>query len=108
MEYNALNTMCDWERTKALYLIEIAQNYLDWDLSSYGELNVNPNSGYVYIWLEDQPYTIYMPITCILSKSDVYVLWTNPETGEEIEQPLNDNHIVDLEQWVRELEFSIE
>ena len=107
MDYNGLNNMCDWERTKALYLISIAQE-LDMDLDSYGEINVNNNSGYTYLWLENYPFTLYMPIDCELTKDCVNVMWINFENGEEIEtslssftsyEPLNDilNWISDLE-----------
>ena len=35
--------MCEWERKKAIYLLNIAED-LGIDTSSYGELAVNPNN----------------------------------------------------------------
>jgi hypothetical protein len=39
-----------------------------------------------------------MPINCELELSDVMVLWTNSEDGEEIETELNDKGLKDLEE----------
>ena len=99
-----LDTMGSWERSKSCFLIETAQN-LGMNVSGYGELAVNPNSGYTYLWLEDYSFTLYMPISCELKKSDVYVLWTNPETGEEIEESLSEfSDLDDIYNWIETLE----
>jgi hypothetical protein len=79
--------MTDWEIQKASYLILTAKE-LGMKLDSYGEVNVNPNSGYTYIWLEDYGFSLYMPISCELQRKDVYVLLTDYETGEEIDESL--------------------
>ena len=60
MNLDKLNTMCNWERKKAIYLMEIAENKLNMNLSNYGEIAVNQNSGYTYLWLEDYNFTLYM------------------------------------------------
>ena len=52
MEIN-FEKMNSWETEKALYLCKVAKSTLDWDLSGFGMCDVNPNSGYTYIWLED-------------------------------------------------------
>lgn len=79
--------MTSWEIEKASYLI-ITAKQLGMDLQSYGEVAVNQYSGYTYIWLEDYDFTLYMPINCELKREDIYVLYTDSETGEEIEESL--------------------
>jgi hypothetical protein len=92
------DTMCEWEKEKALYLQKIALD-LGMRIDGYGELAVNPNSGYTYLWLEDYNFTLYMPISCELKKSDVWALWTNPEDGEEIEISVGRRTLENLEAW---------
>lgn len=95
-----LNKMCGWERSKAVYLMNLAENDLNMDLSSYGDLSVNPNSGYTYLWLEDYNFTIYMPIDCELKKTDVYALYSCLIDSEEIEMKLEFNTTLEeLEKW---------
>jgi hypothetical protein len=74
--------MCKWELKKAIFLQKVAVD-LGMDVSGYGQVSVNPNSGYTYLWLEDYGFTLYMPINCDLVKTDVVALWTNPNDGEE-------------------------
>jgi hypothetical protein len=106
IDFNALNNMVDWERTKAMYLIEVARR-LGMDSSGYGEIGVNKNTGYTYLWLEDYNFTLYLPINCDLKVEDVMVLWTNSNTGEETEINLNDNTLNDLIVWTDDLEKQI-
>jgi hypothetical protein len=106
VDYSKLNDMCDWEREKAMYLIKIAQE-LGMKTEGYGELAVNENSGYTYLWLEDYPFTLYLPISCELTKNDVYALWTNSDDGEEIEIELGDKTLDELYSWVDELEMKM-
>lgn len=102
MNYN-LENMTEWELDKAMFLIKTAKSY-GMDLSGYGELSVNPNSGYTYLWLEDYPFTIYMPITCDLTREDVWALYTCPYDGEEIEDSLSDfSNLDELYEWTEKL-----
>ena len=103
MEWNNMNTMGEWEQEKAMYLIRCAHD-LGMDTSTYGELAVNPNSGYTYLWLEDYPFTLHMPINCELKKEDVWAMWTNPDNGDEEEITLSDHSLNDLYEWVKDLE----
>ncbi len=102
MEFNNLNKMVGWERTKALYLIQTAQD-LGMDLDSYGEVAINPNSGYTYIWLEDYNFSLYMPIDCELKKKDIWILYSCPVDGEESEIQLENNTLNDLEKWAERM-----
>ncbi len=97
-------TMCPWEIEKAAYLILKAKQ-LGMDLNSYGELSVNKNSGNTYLWLEDYPFTLFMPINCELIDEDVFVNYFDSETGEETDQALSDfSGINEIYEWVSSLE----
>lgn len=101
MNTQALSTLCAWERKKAIYLMEIAENYLNMDTSGYGELNVNQNSGYTYIWLEDYEFCLFLPIDCDLKIQDVRVMYTDFETGEETDVSLyNFNNLQGIYNWI--------
>ena len=100
-DLSILTTCCQWEREKITYLLGIAQE-LGMDLD-YGCAGVNPNSGYSYIWSENYSFSLYMPINCELIKQDIYVLWTNPEDGEETEIALNNQTLEELENWASNL-----
>ena len=95
--------MGKWETEKAIFLQKVAVD-LGMDVSGYGEVAVNPNSGYTYLWLEDYQFTLYMPINCDLVKTDVWALWTNPEDDEEVEMQLEKSTTLnDLEEWANDL-----
>ena len=104
MEANYKN-MGKWELEKAVFLQNVAVG-LGMDLSGYGTVDVNPNSGYTYLWLEDYPFCLFMPISCELVVDYVSAMWSNPEDGEEHEFNLDKNTTLsDLEAWVKELEL---
>ena len=103
MNYEKLNTMTPWERKKALYLIENAER-IGMDLDGYGEIAVNPNSGYTYLWTEDYPFCLYMPIDCNLTRDSIYILWTSMEDGTEVEITLNNLTLDDIYKWTETAE----
>jgi len=106
MEFK-LNDMCDWERKKAVFLMGVAES-LGINTGSYGEVAVNKNSGYTYIWSEDYNFSLYMPINCKLVKSDIVALWTNSNNGEEREFNLTEETTLkDIEDWAEEQEKTI-
>lgn len=99
--------MCKWEIEKAIFLQSIAVQ-LGMNISGYGEIGVNPNSGYTYLWLEDYNFTLYMPISCELEKTEVSALWSNPKDGHEHEFDLKeDTTLNDLTEWADSLYRSI-
>lgn len=77
MEINNKN-MCSYELRKAGLLITEAAN-IGRDVSGYGQLDVNPNSGNVYLWLEDYPNTMYIS----LGSDTIYYSYSCPECGNE-------------------------
>lgn len=103
MDFAELNNMSQWPRQKAMYLVTTAEN-LGMDTDGYGMVGENPNSGNVYVWLEDYPFTLFIPINGDVKPSDVYVDWTNPEDGEEHETKLGTKSLDDLYEWVEQLE----
>ena len=106
MEFK-FNEMCNWERKKAVFLMGIAED-LGINTDSYGEVAVNKNSGYTYIWSEDHNFSLYMPINCELVKSDIVALRTNSENGEEREFNLKENtKLHNIEDWAEEQEKGI-
>jgi hypothetical protein len=103
MTYN-LTEMTNWELDKANFIIQQARA-LGMDMNGYGEVSVNQNSGYVYLWPEDYPFTLYMPISCEVNRESVFVLWTNPEDGEEIDEYLTAfKDMPAIYEWVESLE----
>ena len=98
------DNMVKWETEKAIFLQKIAVD-LGMDVTGYGMVDVNKNSGYTYLWLEDYPFTLYMPISCKLKKSNVVALWTNSEDGEEITKDLTaGTTLAQLEAWSEKLD----
>jgi len=107
MEFKIEN-MCDWERKKAIFLMGVAEE-LGYSLKDYGEVALNENSGYVYVWSENYNFSLYMPINCELQKSDVLALWSNSNNGNEEEMNLTeDTTLKDIEEWANNLEKGIE
>jgi hypothetical protein len=105
MNTEAINTMCAWERKKAVFLMNTAENYLNMDLSGHGLLDVNQNSGYVYLWLEDYNFCLFMPINCKLQIEDIYVLHSSLEDGTETEEILsNFSNIDEINDWIEKIE----
>jgi hypothetical protein len=95
--------MVVWEQQKAAFLLSSALQ-LGMQIDGYGELSVNNSSGYTYLWLEDYPFTLAMPIHCDLIKNDVIVLWTNFDNGEEEEESLSAfSSVEDIFNWVEQL-----
>ena len=95
---------CGWEMTKALFILSVA-NVMEINLSSYGELAVNNNSGYTYLWLEDYGFTLYMPINCKLEKSEIYVSFLSNLNNDEIERPLTEfDNLYKIEKWIEQLQ----
>jgi hypothetical protein len=93
-----------WETQKAAFLILEAAK-LGMKVDGYGDVNVNQNSGYTYLWLEDYSFCLYMEINCELERRDIYVMWSDPEDGEEKEERLtNFKDITAIYKWVDKLE----
>ena len=85
--------------TRKIGLLITKASELGMDVSGYGMADENQNSGYVYIWLEDYMFTLYIG----LGSDDVYALWTNMNDGEETEIEAGSQSLADLESWANSL-----
>tara|TARA_R110000764_G_scaffold95834_1_gene179730 strand:- start:1961 stop:2266 length:306 start_codon:yes stop_codon:yes gene_type:complete len=90
------NKMGDNETLKVCKLIETAVNF-GWDVSGYGEAGVNPNCGNVYIWNENEQYTLLIDLC-----NDLMACKTDHETGEEEIIEVNNMSWQDLENWAEQ------
>lgn len=72
---------------------------LGMDVSGYGFADENPNSGYVYLWLEDYSFTLFID----LGSDDIQAIWSNPYDGQEVEITVGNMSLFDLEEWVDSL-----
>lgn len=87
------------EIAKVALLIKKAAN-LNMELSSYGELGYNQNSGDVYLWLEDYPFALYIPF----GVNDIHVCFACPNCGEEYTREAFKN-LENYYTWVEKLEY---
>ena len=99
MDINFEN-MCNNEIRKTGLLITKASD-LRMDLTSYGEIGVNESSGNVYLWVEDYPFTLYIPVC---EGNTVYALWMNTENGDEVSTKTTGKNLDRLLSWCRHLD----
>lgn len=85
--------------TRKMGLLITKASELGMDVSGYGMADENQNSGYVYLWLEDYSFTLYIG----LGSDTIYALWTDPNDGEEIETEVEGQTLSDLEDWAHKL-----
>jgi len=95
-----VDTMDANERNKLNLLMNKARN-LGMDTSGYGQGAVNEYSGNVWVWLEDYPFTLYIP-PC--GDDDIYAVWIDPYDGEEHEVLAQDKTLAQLIAWCDSLE----
>lgn len=96
-----INTKLSNNAMRKVALLITKASDLGMDVSGYGMANENNHSGYVYIWLEDYPFTLFSG----LGSDDVWALWSNPENGEEtVTNVLDEMTLCNLYAWVMELE----
>lgn len=86
--------------TRKIGLLITKASELGMDVSGYGEASENPTSGYVYLWLEDYPFTLFMR-PC--GDDTIEAGWTNWNDGEEVEIDVDNMTLSELEQWAGEL-----
>ena len=87
--------MCNNEVRKAGLLL-VAASELGMNVSGYGELAVNYNSGNVYLWLEDYSFSLYIG----LNPDRIIACWSSSEDGREEFYFLEDcTPLSTLEDW---------
>jgi hypothetical protein len=77
---------------------------LGMQLDGYGFADENKNSGNVYLWLEDYPFTLYIG----LGSDNIHAIWSNPNNGDEIELDTSKMNLSQLEDWAYALYNSVE
>lgn len=93
------SNLCSNATRKIGLLIVCAAN-LGMDISGYGDAEENQNSGNVFLWLEDYPFTLYIG----LGSDTIYAMWSNPDDGEEHEIAVGSQSLDDLCDWCYSLE----
>jgi hypothetical protein len=88
------------EKRKISLLLSKVRN-LGMDTSGYGHGAVNHSSGNVWVWLEDYPFTLYIP-PC--GDDDIYAVWIDPYDGEEHEVLAQGKTLAQLIAWCDSLE----
>ena len=94
------NNLCSNATRKIALLITKASD-LGMDVSGYGFADENQNSGYVYLWLEDYPFTLFIR-PC--GDYEIEALWSDPYDGEEHEIDVGDMSLDDLTDWCEDLQ----
>lgn len=95
---NITQNLCSNALRKVALLITKASD-LGMDISGYGEAAENQNSGYVYLWLEDYPFTLYIG----LGSDIVYALWSSSLDGREEEIDTELMSLYHLTEWAEAL-----
>ena len=91
------NTCANVTRKMALLILKASD--LGMDISGYGFADENTNSGNVYLWLEDYPFTLYIG----LGSDEVMANWSDPYNGEEEDTETEGKSLHDLETWAYDL-----
>jgi hypothetical protein len=100
MEINTKN-MCTNEIRKAGLLITKAAE-LRMNLDGYGIIDVNQGSGFVYLWLEDYQFSLYVGF----GSDKVMACYSDPMNGEEFFTEATT--LAELEDWAKSLENETE
>ena len=98
-----INTKLSNNPMRKVALLITKASDLGMDISGYGYADENQNSGYVYLWLEDYPFTLFMR-PC--GDDEICALWTNSDDGEETEIDVTDSTTLDeLQEWADDLQI---
>lgn len=95
-----INTKLSNNPMRKVALLITKASDLGMDLSIYGSADENPNSGNVYLWLEDYPFTLFIN----LGSDEIYASWFDHYTGNEVETAIGNMSLTELEAWAMELE----
>ena len=99
-----LENMCEWEKRKAIFLLSEAQK-LGFNIDDSTYIDLNTAYGNVYIYNENEPYTLVIGVNAELKKTDIFASYFDAETGVETELYLeNDTTKQNLNIWVELLE----
>lgn len=74
---------------------------LGMDLSGDGYADENKSSGHVYLAMTDYNFTLFIS----LGSDEIQALWFSSYDGEEIEIPVGEMSLDDLELWACDLDI---
>ena len=74
---------------------------LGMDLSGDGYADENTSSGHVYLAMTDYNFTLFIS----LGSDEIQALWFSSYDGEEIEIPVGEMSLDDLELWACDLDI---
>jgi hypothetical protein len=97
MEIN--ENLCNNAYRKIALLLTKAVD-LGMDLSGDGIASENSISGHVYLAMTDYNFTLYIS----LGSDEIQALWFSSVNGDEIEIPVGDLSLDDLEVWASDLD----
>ena len=100
---NINENLCSNAYRKIAKLLTKASD-LGMDLSGDGVASENNSSGHVYLAMTDYNFILFIS----LGSDDVQVLWYSTIDGEEIEIPVGDMSLSDLETWAADLDNQAE
>jgi len=86
-------------RKAALLILKACE--MNMDLTSYGEVGVNEGNGNVYLWVEDYPFTLFIPYG---ERNIIYSLWMNRDNGDEEQTPVHYKGLDRLIKWCNALD----
>ena len=92
-------TLCANAVRKVALLITKAAD-LGMDLTCYGNAAENENNGNVYLWLEDYPFTLYIPLC---SDDAIHACWSSLYVDHEELIEVDAMTLRDLETWADDL-----
>lgn len=69
---------------------------LGMNLSGYGHAAENNSNGNVYLWLEDYPFALYIPLC---ADDAIHACWSSFYTDDEETIDASDMTLHDLEAW---------
>lgn len=100
---NINENLCNNAYRKIAKLLTKASD-LGMDLSGDGVASENNSSGHVYLSMTDYNFTLFIS----LGSDDIQALWYSTYDGKEIEIPVGDMSLSDLENWASELDTQAE
>lgn len=89
--------------TRKIALLFTKASDLGMDISGYGYAGENPNSGNVYLWLEDYTFTLFIDLS---GDDKIQAVWTDSDNGDEETRSASRATLRELETWAAYLDFN--
>ena len=89
--------------TRKVALLITKASSLGMDISGYGYAGENPNSGNVYLWLDDYTFMLFIDLS---GDDEIQAIWTDSYNGDEETRSASNATLRELETWAAYLDFS--